>query len=506
MSTNPDPKLEIFIEETLYQTRVALLENGVLQELQIERSDSNPLVGNIYKAKVERVLPGMQAAFVNIGELKNGFLGIKDLAQTRLVANTTQKNSQIETLLHQGQSLWVQVSKAPYADKGARLTTELSIPAQLLVYLPKGTGVGVSRKIDSDTERKRLRDLLQGLIEEHSIKGGFVVRTQAVQSSGEALLRDVLFLQQSGKSLSKNMQNATGVSCVHQELSLIQRILRDHQSNSLAQFIFSEQSSAETAKQFEQQTLPHTKINIEVHSEPSLLFDRYDVEQQIDAALEEEVSLPSGGSLIIQQTVAMTTIDVNTKTNLGQIDEVNTETSVRQNGSIEFNTNIEACSLIAQQVRLRNLSGIIVVDFIDMQKQQHKTQLISVLEEAFSRDSANCVVGKVSMLGLVEISRQRTRESLASLMSEQCPSCTGRGWVKNKQTICFEIFREIQRQKQQCGANIYTIVAAVEVIDLLYGQYQDNVNYLQKKMDCKILLKTDTSFTTQQFNIALNSR
>lgn len=506
MSTNTAPKLEIFIEETPYQTRVALLENGELQELQIERSDSNPLVGNIYKAKVERVLPGMQAAFVNIGELKNGFLGIKDLPQTRLTANATHKKPQIETLLHQGQSLWVQVSKAPYADKGARLTTELSIPAQLLVSLPKGTGVGVSRRIDSDTERKRLRDLVQGLVEEHSVKGGFVVRTQAVQSSGEALLRDVFFLQQSGKALGAKMQNAKGVSCVHQELSLTQRILRDHHPNSEAQIVFSEESSAQAAKQFVQQTLSHTKINIEYHCEPSLLFDRYDVEQQIDAALEEEVSLPSGGSLIIQQTVSMTTIDVNTKTNLGQINETNTDTSMGQNGSVEFNTNIEACSLIAQQVRLRNLSGIIVVDFIDMQKQQHKTQLISVLEEAFSQDPAKWVVGKVSMLGLVEISRQRIRESLASLMSEPCSNCSGRGWVKNRQTICFEIFREIQRQKQQCGANIYTIVAAVEVIDLLQGLYQDNVNHLQKKMDCKILLKTDTSFTTQQYNIVMNSR
>ena len=350
---------------------------------------------------------------------------------------------------------------------------------------------------------------------ENFIKSGFVVRTQADQASVDALRCDVLYLQQRAKSLSEQMQNATGVCCVHRELTLSQRTLRDHQTSTEAQVVFAEKSCADNASRFVEQTLPHAKINIEYHSEPSLLFDQYDVEQQINMALEDQVSLPGGGSLIIQQTAAMVTIDINTKAYLGRIDETGAGSDLSNSGSkntgcinsdsIEFNTNIEACSVIAQQTRLRNLSGIIVIDFIDMQSQQHKNQLINVLKDAFSQDPAKIVVGEVSMLGLVEISRQRKRQSMAMLLTEQCMVCSGQGRVKNTQTICFEIFREIQRQALQFEANAYTIVASDEVIGLLQDQYRDSLENLQEKIDCAIQLKSDSSFNKQQYDIALNS-
>ena len=521
-------KEEILINVTPRETRVAVVENGVLQELHLERSRTRGIVGNIYKGKVSRVLPGMQAAFVDIGLEKNGFLHAADalyqhppqapyqtppqalnqtppraLNQTppRALNQNTTKSSEsvkgslsIQELVHEGQSVYVQVLKDPIGDKGARLTTQLSIPSRHLVYLPYGRDIGISQKIDAPKERERLTALLQRLMVEHDLQGGFIVRTSAESATDRDIIADMLFLKRIWNFNIKAMQSAASVSLVHEDLPLALRALRDLAHDDLEKIRFDSRETIEKAKEFAAELMPKVVDKLESYSGAQPLFSLYSVEQEIQYAMSRKVSLNSGGDLVIDQTEAMTTIDVNTGSYVGKHDAEETS----------YNTNLEAASEIARQLRLRNLAGIIIVDFIDMRNDSHKQKVLAMLRAGLANDRVKINVTDISPLGLVEITRKRTRESLEQVLCEPCHVCRGRGTIKTVQTVCYEILREVLSEYHRYKSRSYTIVAAPDVIDLMLDEEASSLADLQDFIDRPIALQSDPYYQQQQYDIALS--
>lgn len=489
-------KEEILINVTPHETRVAVVENGIVQELHLERADARSIVGNLYKGKVLRVLPGMQSAFIDIGLEKNGFLAAADIAKPK--SGTTQNpNSQtvpIENQLYPGQAICVRVIKDPSGSKGARLGTELSIASRHLVFLPKGDEIAVSQKIDNLEERARLKMLVAGLAIEHALEGGLIIRTLAESKQHEDLVNDCVFLKSRWDHLCKAMQQAKPGSLVYEDSSLTLRTLRDWPCEDLASVRIDSRDSVEKARQFASNFVPGVAEKIEDYADKSPLFGLYSVEQQIQDALQRKVSLKSGGNLIIDQTDAMTTIDVNTGSYVGQFDPQNTV----------LKTNLEAAGEIAHQIRLRNTAGIIVVDFIDMASSRHQHKVLQALQQALARDRVKTHITQMSALGLVEITRKRTRQSLQQLMCETCPVCEGQSRVKTVQTICYEILREITRENFHYKAHTYTIIASQAVIDLLHHQEAHSLTNLQALIKRPIVLQVDPYYQQQQYDIALN--
>lgn len=488
-------KQEILINVTPQETRCALLRDGVLKELNLERTLGRGLVGNIYKGKVMRVLPGMQAAFVDIGEDRNGFLHAADLPliDPDLAVNP-QDTPSIEDRLHQGEHLWVQVIRDPIDDKGARLSTQLSIPSRHLVYLPSGSGIGISQKISSAGERQRLQTLLASLAEEQEITGGFIVRTLAESATDSDIVSDLMYLQQRWRNLRSVMQQAKSASKVYQDKPLVLRTIRDLAHKEVEQVTIDSSEAYAQAREFAQEYLPDLVEKIHHYTDPQPLFDSYAVEQEIQRAMKPQVSLISGGDLVIEQTTAMTTVDINTGAYVGKKD---LQTTI-------LKTNLEAAEEIAHQLRLRNVGGIIIVDFIDMSEDEHRQQVLAALRSALQRDRVKTQVSDMSALGLVEITRKRTRESLEQLLCESCAVCDGRGMVKTVQTICYEILREVTREAGQYQAQGYTIVASPAVIDLLLGAEANSLANLQETIARPIKLQAESHYHQQQYDIALN--
>ena len=493
-------KEEILINVTPRETRVAVIESGVLQELHLERSLTRGIVGNIYKGKVARVLPGMQAAFVDIGLDKNGFLHAGDIAQDVVSQDhpSLQKASDdmplIQDLVHEGKSICVQILKDPIRDKGARLTTEISMPSRNLVYLPNGRDIGISLKINNPVERERLTELLLGLMTKHDLQGGFIVRTSAESANDADIAADMLFLKRIWNLNLKTMQTVTSVSLVHEDLPLALRALRDLAHDDLERIWIDSRETIEKAREFATELMPEIVGKLERYSGQQPLFSLYSVEQEIQQAMSRKVSLSSGGHLVIDQTEAMTTIDVNTGSFVGQ----------RNADETLFKTNLEAASEIARQLRLRNLAGIIIVDFIDMRRKAHKQQVMAALEAGIASDRVKINVADISPLGLVEITRKRTRESLEQVMSEPCYVCRGRGTIKTVQTVCYEILRELLSEYHRYKAHSYTIVAAPPVIDLMLDEEASSLAELQDFIDRPIALQSDPHYQQQQYDIALN--
>jgi len=488
-------KEEILINVTPRETRVAVIENGVLQELHIERALSRGIVGNIFKGKVVRVLPGMQAAFVDIGLDKNGFLHAADIARNdpAFAGEPMRDIPPIQELVHDGESVYVQVLKDPIGSKGARLTTELSMPSRNLVYLPSGTGIGISQRIEDQAERERLKALMQDLIDAQELTGGFIVRTLAESASDEDIKNDMLFLARLWGHTSVAMKTAKPASLVHEDLPLSLRTMRDLVHENLEKIRIDSKESFDKASEFARGFTPDVIEKLEYYPGQQPLFGLYSVEQAIQNAMKRKVMLTSGGDMIIDQTEAMTTIDVNTGSYVGR----------RNQDETLFKTNLEAATAIAHQLRLRNLGGIIIVDFIDMQRASHKKQVLAALESAIANDRVKINITDISPLGLVEITRKRTRESLEQVMCEACPVCHGRGTVKTVQTVCYEILREILREDRQFKAHAYTIVAAPAVVDLLLDEEASSLADLQDFIDRPISLRADPLYQQQQYDIAL---
>jgi len=486
---------ELLINVTPQETRIAFIENGVLQEVHIERASKRGLVGNVYKGKVCRVLPGMQAAFVDIGLDRTAFLHASD------IVNGADENgdeveprpvAQIVNLLQEGQEVIVQVVKDPMGTKGARLTTQISIPSRYLVFMPGAQHVGVSQKIEDVVERQRLKETISRLSKDF-VPGGYILRTVAEGVSEEALLKDIEFLQKLWRVISERIESEPAGSMIHEDLPLVMRTMRDLGETELEKIRIDSQLTYEKVAKFVSKFIPLLDERIEHYPGERPIFDIYGVEDEIRKALERKVQLKSGGYLIIDQTEAMTTIDVNTGAFVGHR---NLEETI-------FKTNLEATQTIARQLRLRNLGGIIIIDFIDMTDLEHRRQVIRALEKNLERDHAKTHISEVSSLGLVEMTRKRTRESLEHVLCEPCPTCNGRGSLMTAETVCYDIFREILREARQFDAQQLLVLAAHSVIDLLVDEESTSLAELEEFIGKPIKLQVESEYTQEQFDVVL---
>lgn len=479
---------EILINITPQETRVAILENGLLHDLYIERNTSRGLVGNVYKGKVARVLPGMEAAFVDIGLEKAAFLHVSDVANKDKSDNETIHINQI---LREGQTILVQVLKDQLGTKGARLTTNITIPSRYLVFMPNADNIGVSSRIESEDERERLKTIL--IEQEHRIKdAGYILRTAAEIADKDAIASDIKYLNR----LWDNINNTSDVQAgkaVHKDLPLYLRVLRDMVDEDIEVIRVDSRETNNIMHDFSSKYVPEVAEFIEHYPGERPIFDLHGVEDEIQKGLERKVQLKSGGYLIIDQTEAMTTIDVNTGAYVGSR---NLEETI-------FKTNLEAAQGIARQLRLRNLGGIVILDFIDMSEEEHKRQVMRALEKALEKDHARTSISEVSSLGLVEMTRKRTRESLEHVLCGTCPTCKGRGTVKTAETVCYEIFREILREARQFDAKELLVLAAQDVVDLLVDEESNSLAELEGFIGIPIKFQIEESFTQEQYDVVI---
>ena len=437
---------EILINVTPQERRVAVIEHGVTHELHIERTSARGLVGNICMGRVIRVLPGMQSAFIDIGGERAAFLHVADIWSGRQDGHGNP--TPIERLLAEGQNLVVQVVKDPIGTKGARLSTQISMAGRFLVYLPQESHIGISQRIDDEEERQHLREKLQQLLPPEE-KGGFIIRTMAETASDNELHCDVAYLRKLWHGIQERARDAAPLALLYQDLNLSLRVLRDFVHEDTARILIDSRETHQAMQEFAAEFTPNVVPRLEHYQGERPLFDLYGVEDEIEKALARRVDLKSGGYLIIDQTEALTTVDVNTGGFVGG----------RSFDDTIFKTNLEAAQAIARQLRLRNLGGIIIIDFIDMDSEEHRNAVLHEFRKALARDRTRMTVNGFTQLGLVEMTRKRTRESLTHVLREACPVCVGRGELKTAQTVCYEILRELMREARQFNAREFRILA-----------------------------------------------
>ena len=492
---------EILVNVTPRETRVAVVENGMLQELHIERGWRRGVVGNIYKGRVQRVMPGMQAAFIDIGLERAAFLHAGDIVKPTTVVDAAsgedaplppQPTRPITELLRDGQDIIVQVVKDPIDGKGARLTTQLSIPSRYLVLLPRTRVVGVSARIEDEAERARLKHIVSSL-SPAGAQHGYIVRTNAEGQPDEAIEEDIAYLSRVWTLIEENSKTAKVGERVYEDLSLPMRAVRDLLRRDVEKVKVDSRETCDRLKAFAAQYMPGLNEKIEHYAGARPIFDLYGVEDEIQRALEKQVPLKSGGYLVIDQTEAMTTIDVNTGSFLGQR---NLEETV-------YRTNLEAAQSVARQLRLRNLGGIIIIDFIDMTDAEHKRQVLRQLEKALARDHAKTTVYDFSPLGLVEMTRKRTTESLQRQLSEPCHECSGRGSLKTPETVTYEIFRDVVRQVRQFEAQRLLVIASPKVVARITDEESAAVAELEEFLGKSIRFQSDEQYSQEQFDVVL---
>jgi ribonuclease G len=482
---------DILINVTPQETRVALILQGAVQELHIERTLSRGMAGNIYLGKVVRVLPGMQSAFIDIGLERAAFLHVADIREARPPDNASQPTP-IEKLLHDGQSVMVQVIKDPIGTKGARLSTQISIAGRMLVYLPQDPHIGISQRIENESEREALRNKVQKLLPSDE-KGGFIIRTMAEDASESDLCMDIDYLRKTWSTIIEQTKLRPAPSLLYQDLSLAQRVLRDFVNENTANIHVDSLESYERLQQFGTTYTPSVLPKLAHYKGERPLFDLYGVEEEIERALGRRVDLKSGGYLIVDQTEAMTTIDVNTGSYV----------TGRNFDDTIFKTNLEAAHAIARQLRLRNLGGIIILDFIDMESAEHRNAVLAELNKALSRDRTKVSVSNFSQLGLVEMTRKRTRESLAHILCETCPACHGKGQVKTARTICYEILRELMREAKQFNPKEFRILASQVVVDMFLEEESQHLAMLGDVIGKPVSLQVETVYHQEQYDIIL---
>jgi len=522
---------DILINVTPQETRVAVVVQGAAQELHVERTAMRGIVGNIYLGRVVRVLPGMQSAFIDAGLDRAAFLHVADIwrheprresplrpdgvpderapakpLQTQALQNpslqkqpsvpTNATNHEpIERLLHEGQSLLVQIVKEPLGTKGARLSTQMSIAGRLLVYLPQephAGHIGVSQRIGDEAGREALRARVLRLLPPNE-NGGFIVRTLAEDASDEDLAADIAYLRKLWDDILTASRTARAPTPLYQDLGLAQRMLRDFAGESTTTIQIDSRESFEKLKEFARAYTPEVADRVVHYVGEKPLFERYSIDAEIERALARRVDLKSGGYLILDQTEAMTTIDVNTGGFVGG----------RSFDDTIFKTNLEAAHAIARQLRLRNLGGIIVLDFIDMENREHQDQVLTELRRALSGDRMKMTVNGFTQLGLVEMTRKRTRESLAHVLCEPCPTCAGTGQVKTAKTICYEILRELLREARQFNPREFRVLASQSVIDLFLEEESQNLAMLGDFIGKPVSLQVETLYTQEQYDIIL---
>ena len=491
---------EILVNITPMETRVALVENGVVQEVAVERARRRGIVGNIYRGKVVRVLPGMQAAFVDIGLARAGFLHADDIvAAPWLERPANGGGTDIRQLVREGQMVVVQVIKDPIGSKGARLTSRLSVSSRYLVYMPDVSHVGVSQRIDTEEERERLRRLLAEALAElpgtdpgaPDARHGYILRTVAEGASLDEIRGDLDFLHRLWELVLERIKAARDISCLYEDLPLSLRTLRDMLRPEVEKVRVDSREVFAAMVAFAEQINPEMVPLLEHYPGERPLFYLYSVEDEINRALARNVQLKSGGYLVIDQTEAMTTVDVNTGAFVGHS---NLEETI-------FKTNLEAATAIARQLRLRNLGGIIIIDFIDMTDPEHRRQVLRTLEKALERDRAKTGITTVSQLGLVEMTRKRTSESLGQILCEPCPVCEGRGRLKSPETVCYDIMREILRESRAFECERILVLGSQVVIDRLLDEDSSNVADLEEFIGRPIQFRVETLYSQEQYDI-----
>ncbi|MFD0737731.1 ribonuclease G [Lysobacter koreensis] len=496
---------EILVNVTPRETRVAVVENGMLQELHIERGWRRGVVGNIYKGRVLRVMPGMQAAFVEIGLDRAAFLHAADIIKPAPISEGSGGDGEeapvvlpptptrpIAELLREGQDIIVQVVKDPIGSKGARLTMQVSIPSRYLVLLPRTRVVGVSARIEDEAERARLKTHVAAQAPAGALHG-YIVRTNAEGQPEEALAEDVAYLSRAWSLIEEKSKSARVGERVYEDLTLPLRAVRDLIRRDVEKVKVDSRETCERLKTFAAQYMPGLADKIEHYSGARPIFDLYGVEDEIQRALDKQVPLKSGGYLVIDQTEAMTTVDVNTGSFIGQR---NLEETV-------YRTNLEAAQSVARQLRLRNLGGIIIIDFIDMTDAEHKRQVLRTLEKSLAKDHAKTTVYDFSPLGLVEMTRKRTTESLERQLSEPCHECGGRGTLKTPETVTYEIFREIVRQVRQFDAARLLVIASPKVVARITEDESAAVAELEEFLGKSIRFQPDDQYAQEQFDVVL---
>ena len=502
---------ELVINVTPLETRVALLENGVLVEIHIEREKGRGIAGNIYMGRVVRILPGMQVAFVDIGLNKSAFLYVddvfysfKDIDAEMLRQNDDQEEClptdfeenrplpkplyQINELLIEGQELLVQVSKGPIGSKGPRITSHISLPGRYLVLLPDVEHIGISRRIENENERKRLKEIVQK-IKPQDI--GLIVRTASEEMGEEEIKLDKDYLIKLWENIKKKKANARTPSLIHRELNLTLKAIRDISTKNIDNIIVDSKEEYNNILKFTEMFMPQLSHLVTLYEKEDPIFDHYGIEIEINRAFGERVWLKSGGYIVIERTEAVTTIDVNTGRYVGK---GNPEDTI-------LRTNLEAVKEIAYQLRLRNIGGIIIIDFIDMKKEESREKVFQALKEVLAKDKSKTNILRISGLGLVEMTRKRTSEDLIGNLSEPCFYCDGKGFLKSKETICYEIFRGIKKEASKIPGNKIFVALHPEVADLIYEEERSYLEELENHIRKKIIIKVKENLHIEQFEI-----
>lgn len=498
---------EIAISFTREETRAAVLDNGVVTDFYVDRSRKRDFVGNVYKGTVVKVLPGMQAAFVDIGLERAAFIHASDLStdtgpgDTLLEGTDDDKNSEvprarrqtvrpIQELLEEGQELMAQISKGPIGTKGPRLTTYISFPGRYLVFMPNVEHVGVSRRIPKDEERSRLKDIVKRLRKPGC---GYIVRTVSEGVTEEELRSDVEFLSVLWQDALKKREALPAPNLLHADLSLPFRVVRDLFTKKVQRLVVDSKEEFSSLKEFVQRVLPDQASLVQYHHKEENLFESLGIEADLSRALNRKVWLKSGGSIVVDHTEAMTVIDVNTGRFVGKRDQ---EETILRN-------NLEAVKEIAYQVKLRGIGGIILIDFIDMEREKNREKVYQALVDAMAHDKARTRISHISDLGLIEVSRERVREDLLRTLSEPCSYCEGRGYTKSPPTVAYELFREVRRVGRVPDAERVVIGAHPHVVDLLLGVEYEGVEELERDLQTKIIIKPDSSLHLEQFDIVV---
>jgi len=488
---------EILINFTPMETRVAVIENGMPQEIYVERAKRRGILGNIYLGRVVRVLPGMQAAFVDVGLERAAFIHVDEVVAQSLTPEERASLS-ISQVLREGESLLVQVTKDPIGSKGARLTTHISLPSRYLVLMPDASHIGVSQRIEDEEERDRLKQILRSELidsddETAEPECGYILRTVAEGVTELELKGDISFLHRLWESIQNRVKGAKAPATVYEDLPLNMRALRDMTHSEIERIRIDSKETFQRAQSFARTLVPEIESKLEYYPGERPIFDLFNVEEEMEKALGRKVELKSGGYLIFDQTEAMTTIDINTGAFVGHR---NLEETI-------FKTNLEAATAIGRQLRLRNLGGIIIIDFIDMEDPEHQRQVLRTLQRQLDKDHAKCKVTGVSELGLVEMTRKRTRESLEQVLCETCETCSGRGMIRTPETVCYQIFREILRQHRAYDTDSYLVIAAKTVVDYLLDDASDHVAELESFIGKTIRFQSDTHYNPEHFDVVL---
>ncbi len=497
---------EIIVNAGREETRVALLENGLVTEIYIDRKKDRGIAGNVYKGRVMKVLPGMQAAFVDIGLEKSAFLYVGDVFDSaseyapmmedeglELEVETKRKRSHartIEDLLQEGQEILVQVSKEPISTKGARVTTYISIPGRYLVMMPGINHIGVSRRIEKGEERKRLREIVERLRRPNT---GYIIRTASEGRSEDDFTADIEFLSRLWENILKKKEKTSAPALLHNELDLIFRVIRDAFTRDIDRMVIDAPEEYQRVREFVDSYIPQLNRYVKLYDHDEPVFDHHGVEIEISRALGRKVWLKSGGYIIIDQTEALTTIDINTGRYVGK----------RTLEDTILKTNLEAVREVAYQLRLRNIGGIIILDFIDMEREDNRRKVYAALQEALVRDKAKTTISHISPLGLIEMTRKRIRESLGRTLCEPCPYCDGRGYVKSSRTICYEVLRELRRAFTGAEEKKALVTVNSVVADMLYDEEREGVEALEKEFQKKIVIKADPNLHQEQYEVVM---